>query len=137
MSRTSPRDTSKRTVAGVRSRACPSWKGGVGAVASPRSGEVGLLAQRARRVGTHELGKELGKGSGGGPGGVSRLPTKWEVISPPRHAGRSACSRSGLAGWGVTAKQKTRKRGVGTGPEAGLACFVVQRTSGELTRKNA
>src|SRR6266851_2951242 len=30
MSRTSPRGTSKRTVAGVRSRACPSWKGGVG-----------------------------------------------------------------------------------------------------------
>src|SRR6266851_4708899 len=63
-------------------------------VASPRSGEVGRLAKRARRVGTIRLPNAT---RCYGPPCTRGLPSS---ISPPRHAGRSAGSRSEPAGWG-------------------------------------
>src|SRR5216683_1632561 len=62
--------------------------------ASPRSGEVGRLAKRARRVGTIRLPSAT---RCYGPPCTRGLPSS---MSPPRHAGRSAGSRSEPAGWG-------------------------------------
>ena len=50
------------------------WEGGVRAgteayLASPPRGEVGLLAQRARRVGSYSQAKDSEEGSGDGSGG--------------------------------------------------------------------
>src|SRR6266852_4039675 len=63
-------------------------------LASPRSGEVGRLAKRARRVGKIRLPSAT---RCYGPPCTRGLPSS---ISPPRHAGRSAGSRSEPAGWG-------------------------------------
>src|SRR5712692_8755696 len=128
MSPTSPRGTSKTTGAGGRSPAWPEW--GRGANSPPR--HAGRSASsRSELAGWGEPSFCKGLGIGSGRGAPTRLPAtrggrparaasspggrhgEWArgANSPPRHAGRSASSRSELAGWGDTSFAKVHEEG--------------------------